>query len=308
MNNILSEPLTEYLSAKETPFSGNILASKFRKYFPEKLKEIIADKTRYKVVGSSGKGNWTECPWIAILDIVITESPQSGYYPVFIFKADMSGVYLSLNQGVTDVKENYKADSKNVLKLRAKDFRAKIDFSSSYLLEISLNSNTSNARLYEAGNIVAKYYPANNLPNEDVLQADVMQFLNLYEELTFNDTQLNNENGLNAVEKKQYRLHFRIERNSSIANKVKAIKGYKCEACMFNFVEKYGDLGSGFIEAHHLKPISTLGIGKFEINLKSDFAVLCSNCHSMIHRLQDTSDIGKLTEIINSQKHRKPLY
>src|SRR5690606_14207892 len=108
-------------------FAGNQIADRLRNEFPNLLAQILPDQTRYKVAGSPGKGTWTDNPWIAILDTLITDTPQSGYYPVFLFTPDMSGVYLSLNQGVTEVREYYKRDAKNVLKLRAEDFRAKID-------------------------------------------------------------------------------------------------------------------------------------------------------------------------------------
>lgn len=270
-----------------------------RNEFPNLLAQILPDQTRYKVTGSPGKGNWTDNPWIAILDTLITDTPQSGYYPVFLFKSDMSGVYLSLNQGVTEVKEYYKRDAKNVLKLRAEDFRAKIDIDENDLLEIDLNSSSSNAKLYKAGNIIAKYYSADNLPNVSELTTAVLRFLHLYEELTFNDTQIDEKKDLTAIEKKQYRLHFRIERNSGVSKKVKKFKGYTCEACDFNFIDKYGELGREFIEAHHLTPIANLGIGQFQINIQTDFAVLCSNCHSMIHRLDDPSNLGQLRQIIS---------
>jgi 5-methylcytosine-specific restriction enzyme A len=301
MDNILKEPIAEYLTQKNLLFAGNQLADKLRNEYPNLISQILPDKTRYKVAGSPGKGNWTDNPWIAILDTIITDTPQSGYYPVFLFKADMTGVYLSLNQGVTEVKDNYKRDAKNVLRLRAEDFRAKIDIEDSDLLEIELNSNSTNAKLYQAGNIIAKYYSANNLPNSNDLTSDILRFLHLYEELTFNDTQIDENKGLTATEKKQFRLHFRIERNSNISKKVKDLKGYTCEACKFNFVSKYGELGKQFIEAHHLTPISTLGIGQFQINIQTDFAVLCSNCHSMIHRLDDPSQLHSLIEIIENK-------
>jgi 5-methylcytosine-specific restriction protein A len=298
MDRILREPIENYLPQKQQPFAANHLANQLRKEFPNLITEILPDKTRYKVVGSPGKGNWTDNPWIAILDTLITETPQSGYYPVFIFKADMSGVYLSLNQGVTEVREYYKRDAKNVLKLRAEDFRAKIDIEYNDLLEINLNSTSTNARLYEAGNIIARYYSADNLPNVTELAADILHFLHLYEELTFNDIQIDEKRNLTAIEKKQYRLHFRIERNSNISKKVKEFKGYICEACYFNFEDRYGALGRQFIEAHHITPIANLGIGQFQINIQTDFAVLCSNCHSMIHRLDNPSDLEQLRQII----------
>lgn len=299
MENILKEPLEQYLTAKEKSFKGNDLAHRLRHDFPEFVASLIPDKERYKVVGSAGQSRWAECPWIAVYDTLITESAQTGYYPVYIFKTDMSGVYLSLNQGVTRIKEDYKKDAKHILRLRAQDFRAKIDFKLNDLIEINLEAK-GDARLYEDGNIIAKYYPAENIPNTEQLRADLFDYLNLYEELAYNDSQIDENTELDAVERKQYRLHYRIERNSLIAKKVKKYKGYKCEACGFDFKSKYGEVGNHFIEAHHLKPVSTLDIGMTKINIKDDFAVLCSNCHSMIHKLEDPSNLKDLKNRIKT--------
>ncbi len=301
MENILNEPIENYLTEKSKSFGGNELAAKFRKDFPSEIEKIIVDNNRFKVVGSPGKGNWTECPWIAILDVLITDSPQKGYYPVLIYKSDMSGIYLSLNQGVTDVIENYKKEAISVLKLRAQDFRAKIDFDSkNYLIDIDLNSTTRNAKHYQAGNIIAKYYPKESLPNSLQLRNDLTEILELYENLTYSDNSFSDDLITTGFERKQIRLHRRIERNTSLSKKVKKLKGYRCEACEIKLTEIYGDIGKDFIEAHHLNPISELGIGSFKVDLINDFAVLCSNCHSMIHKLDDPSDLNKLKQIIKN--------
>jgi len=303
MQNILKEPIADYITQKSQHFQDNILAAKFRHEFPKEVENIIVDKSRYKVVGSPGKGNWTECPWIAILDILITKTPQSGYYPVFLFKSDMSGVYLSLNQGVTEVKENYKRDAYKVLRLRGEDYRAKLDIDDVDLHEtINLNSRNLNAKLYEAGNIISIYYDKDNLPSDSKLRADIYRFLEYYEELAYSDTNFNNkdDHAFFEFENKQIRLHLRVERNATLSKKVKEIKGHICEACGFDFVKMYGNIGKDFIEAHHLIPISTIDIGKFKINLETDFVVLCSNCHSMIHKLDDPSDLNKLKQIIKT--------
>lgn len=55
-----------------------------------------------------------------------------------------------------------------------------------------------------------------------------------------------------------------------------------CEACGFNFEKEYGELGKDFVEVHHTKPVSEMQDGeKTNIN---DVVMVCSNCHSMIHR------------------------
>ena len=53
-------------------------------------------------------------------------------------------------------------------------------------------------------------------------------------------------------------------------------------ACGFDFAAAYGDRGEGFIEAHHKVPVSQMREGdKTQVQ---DIAMLCSNCHRMIHR------------------------
>jgi len=70
-----------------------------------------------------------------------------------------------------------------------------------------------------------------------------------------------------------------------------------CEACGFSFKEFYGELGNGFIEAHHLFPIAEL-TNETETK-KSDIALVCSNCHRMLHRRRPwLSSIDELKSII----------
>lgn len=82
------------------------------------------------------------------------------------------------------------------------------------------------------------------------------------------------------------RVHISRERNSALVKKKKAVAlrqhgGLACEVCGFNFLQTYGERGREFIECHHTLPVSSLGEhGK--TNLK-DLALVCSNCHRMIH-------------------------
>ena len=68
---------------------------------------------------------------------------------------------------------------------------------------------------------------------------------------------------------------------------------------MFDFKEKYGSRGDGFIECHHRIPLSE---AKSEIKPKlSDFALLCSNCHRMIHRKKKWLSVNELKKIFNKR-------
>ena len=88
-------------------------------------------------------------------------------------------------------------------------------------------------------------------------------------------------------------LHNRIERNRKVvdllkANRLKKDPNLKCEICNFSFIEKYGDWGEGYIEAHHIKPLSTI---KEETKTKiEDLILVCSNCHRMLHRIRPWKD------------------
>ena len=57
------------------------------------------------------------------------------------------------------------------------------------------------------------------------------------------------------------------------------------------------------IEAHHLKAIASLEEGvAVTYDVAADFAVLCANCHRMIHRSDDPSDLNKFRGIVQSNK------
>ena len=76
----------------------------------------------------------------------------------------------------------------------------------------------------------------------------------------------------------------RYERDPKIRRAFLKGKHLKCEVCGFDFEETYGELGAGYIEVHHKKPVSE-GIRMTDLN--SGLVMLCSNCHRMIHRGKD---------------------
>lgn len=100
--------------------------------------------------------------------------------------------------------------------------------------------------------------------------------------------------------KEIFRLHISKERNKELirAAKQKRLQtdtNLSCEVCGFSFVDKYGELGKGFIEAHHLFPISKL---KEETKTKiEDLALVCSNCHRMLHRKRPWLELEELKTI-----------
>lgn len=85
-----------------------------------------------------------------------------------------------------------------------------------------------------------------------------------------------------------------------------------CDACNFNYRKFYGEIGEGYIEIHHIKPI--FKYENEELNKTIDKALMnvvpvCSNCHRMIHRRRhEPLSINYLTEQINKNKtHHRTL-
>lgn len=103
-------------------------------------------------------------------------------------------------------------------------------------------------------------------------------------------------------EVKLKKAHYKYEGRLS-QNQIKRIKienGYVCEACGMSFAKNYPGLGDGFIECHHKIPYADMKEGEKRKVDPADFMVLCSNCHRMIHRLEDPADLGKLKEVIRN--------
>ncbi len=83
--------------------------------------------------------------------------------------------------------------------------------------------------------------------------------------------------------KQVLREHFKRERCPKLIREFKAgLKRFDCAACGFDFEAVYGDLGAGYIEAHHTVPV---GSRKNSAPTKlADLEQLCANCHRMVHR------------------------
>lgn len=93
--------------------------------------------------------------------------------------------------------------------------------------------------------------------------------------------------------------HLRRERDSGIIQKKKAVVlaetgSLCCEVCNFNFKKTYGDCAPNFCEVHHLTPLhKSDGVIKTEL---SDLAIVCSNCHRVLHLTNPMLSIANLKD------------
>ena len=101
-----------------------------------------------------------------------------------------------------------------------------------------------------------------------------------------------------------YELHLRRERSCSLIDAKKAQTLQKhgrlaCEVCSFDFAAAYGALGENFCEVHHKTPLASLAGER--VTKLSDVAIICSNCHRMIHRQTPLKTIAEL-QLLMQQK------
>jgi 5-methylcytosine-specific restriction protein A len=225
-------------------------------------------------------------------------------------------VHLSLNQGTTAVREEFSTRAREILQDRADLMRKRVaDYADA--LPINKINLGSDARLpgdYAAGHSLGVTYQLSTLPEEAKLRADLQIIARAYRALTYrggidadveSQTDVAEEFGVvsatSVTEIRKYAYHRKIERNRTASRQAKKLHGTRCQACALDFGERYGDLGKGFIEAHHLRPIGSLEEGvPVKYDVSADFAVLCSNCHRMIHRFSDPSDLATFRSFINA--------
>jgi 5-methylcytosine-specific restriction protein A len=101
------------------------------------------------------------------------------------------------------------------------------------------------------------------------------------------------------------RLHNIRERNQVVIEKKKACVlaecgRLECEVCGFDFEVAYGVLGRGFSECHHTVPLA--GAAFVRVTRLSDLAIICANCHRMIHRSCPAMSVEQLREAVAARR------
>jgi predicted HNH restriction endonuclease len=90
----------------------------------------------------------------------------------------------------------------------------------------------------------------------------------------------------------------RYERNPQARKESIDHHGCQCVVCGFDFEDKYGEIGDGYIEVHHVKPLSDID-EEYEVDPVEDLKPVCPNCHAMIHRNDPPLEIDELQELIH---------
>lgn len=122
-----------------------------------------------------------------------------------------------------------------------------------------------------------------NISDVRLLFEQLMMLFQIEEELTSISSAVNE-----FVEGRKILVeHFVRERDRSLVKQKKneaLMNGsYFCEVCSFSFQKTFS---KDFIECHHIEPISEKPVNG-SITELSDLALVCSNCHRMLHQKFD---------------------
>lgn len=105
-----------------------------------------------------------------------------------------------------------------------------------------------------------------------------------------------------------FREHRYRERKASLVRKCKSLAlkrdGFlRCEVCRMVFAEVYGGMGKQFIECHHTRPIEKMQPGE-ETRIR-DFALVCSNCHRILHLGGSLMTVQRLRETVELARAKR---
>lgn len=114
-------------------------------------------------------------------------------------------------------------------------------------------------------------------------------------------TELNGEGEFLYAEGKTIKVFVnRYERNQQARFKCILHYGATCQGCGFDFEKMYGSVATGFIQVHHIIPLSEIG-KSYNVDPVKDLIPLCANCHSVVHLVKPAMTIDELKKLINTK-------
>lgn len=173
--------LNNYLDIKKQPFKKENYEPIFYALIAD-IKNNFSGKN-YSIKSHPGQGGWASVPWIEI-------SKRKDVYVTYLFKADCSGVYLSLQQKADGMSKSKLIETTSKLRNSIKNISNYNEFTFD---EIDLGKGVSGSAVkYNYSNIISKYYSKEMLPSNDVIKSELYQLLDIYDEWQlngdFNDT------------------------------------------------------------------------------------------------------------------------
>jgi 5-methylcytosine-specific restriction protein A len=292
-------------------------------------------------IKASGEPNrsFPKIPWVAVFKKTISKSATQGYYIVFLFAEDMSSVSVSLNQGYTAFETRYVHPKLAYPKLTdcARAALAVLaplpdGFDTG---PIDLRTDGTLGKGYEAGSILSKTYRAGATPSVAQVQADVKALLQCYLALAarFPSSLIDLDVAVSDQEVLEAATNIHLEDEDAgvpkttgpqppppmglVGTKAKYVRSAEIvaralamssAACV---LEKAGaphvsfmsaKTKKNYVEAHHFVPFSQQPNFPVSLDVEENIAILCPNCHRMLHHGSRSSKTEHLKSLYRSRE------
>ena len=270
--------------------SENIIKNILPKFFAAAIEQSGRVAAQYRAYGSAGQVNYpfAHIPWVAALYRQISTSTERGYYIVLLFREDMQGCALSLNQGYTQYRNAFGIRALATAKIReSASFAATyLNLSARFTLgPIDLAATADMGIGYENGAIASAIYRAHEEISEEQFRNDFTELLTAYdvlrEKIGLNivdaatpATEDDFQEVATAVSKSPPKKNLEIppgpvppppkakhsfgsgfKRDPRVSGKAIRDSGYLCEADAGHLSFVARTTKNNFVEAHHLIPV-----------------------------------------------------
>lgn len=159
---------------------GDLVRNEARELLTGVVQDIKELDYELEVLGRDGTGRKTRVPWIRVYDRVQSPRATEGWYLVYLFAADGSAVYLSLNQGTTDFDgSDYARKDDEFIAKRVESARQTLSISGqlSTLEPMDLADPGGLGEGYEKANVVSRKYLAGEVPKDQNLEEDLREMV-----------------------------------------------------------------------------------------------------------------------------------
>ncbi|SEP19291.1 AAA domain (dynein-related subfamily) [Halogranum amylolyticum] len=161
--------------------TANVARDAIEEQIPAQISELLAD-TDLVVEGSAGQGRWTSIPWVAIMDPRETTAIQNGIYVVYLFEPQEDRVTLTLNQGVTTLKNNHgMKQARERLRSIATAVSTELQLEEFSTGPLEFPHSSQRNKLYGPGTIVYKQYTLAEFPDAKTVTSDLQTLVAAYQ-------------------------------------------------------------------------------------------------------------------------------
>lgn len=274
---------------------------------PRALQQATGLSTDYLFKGSVGKGVMAEVPHLSILDKTITESPEKGYYIVYLFDPRMTKFYLTLLQGWTQFEERHGSQiGKKIILKNRYSLQQKLRSASAFSTEeIGLLAERTRTKGYIWGTIFSKVYYVEDIPADIILKDDLLAMVDIYDSMkqligpTILDITIPTEAdfqqaiqdatpvklapGPIPARPLRNRVQTGPDRDKGVAADALVKAEHKCEVDANHQTFKTGKHKRPYVEAHHFIPLSLQDQHLYSLDVTENIISLCPNCHRAFH-------------------------